>query len=524
MAVPTGASTGNVVVTVSGEASNGENFIVSPVISNLSPISGAAGESITITGTNFGAGQGTSTVTFNTTAASVTSWSATSIVVKVPAAATTGNVVVTVSGVASNGVAFTVSAAGLSITNLSPMNGPIGTVVTITGTDFGSLVGSVAFNTTTATVTSWSATSITVTVPSGATSGNVVVTAGGVPTNGVNFTVLPYALPSQAQVLTAIETVNNYWIANNAAGNSDWTQATYFTGDLAAYDATGQQSYLTFAQSWASEHSYSLDGGNTTNYANYQAAGQVYIRLYQLSNQSSDLSGITESVNGMVNSSVDNEWTWIDAINMSMPDFAELGSIDNNTNYYNKMYSLYNYTKSLSGLGLYDSANGLWWENSTYANTSTYWSRGNGWVFAAHAKILSVLPKSDPHYAEYLSTFTTMAAALAKCQQPGGYWNSDLGQTTDYPGPESSGTSFFLYGLAWGLNNGILDQNTYLPIVEQAWTFLANTAIQPSGLLGYVQPTGSAPGPTTATTTEDFGVGAFLLAARQMALLTQPPN
>ncbi|MGD0460840.1 MAG: glycoside hydrolase family 88 protein, partial [Terriglobia bacterium] len=362
-----------------------------------------------------------------------------------------------------------------------------------------------------------------VAVPAGGTSGNVVVTAGQVASNSVNFTVLPLQFPSQAQVLAAIENVNNYWISNNAAGNSNWDQATYFAGDLAAYDATGQANYLSFAQSWATENSYSLTGGNTTTWPDYQAAGQVYIRLYQLSNNSSDLSGITESINGMVNSTVDNEWTWIDAINMSMPDFAELGSIDNNTNYYTTMYALYSYAKYT--LGLYDPTTGLWWENSTYANTSTYWSRGNGWVFAAHAKVLSVLPTSDPHYAEYLSTFITMAQALAARQQPGGYWNSDLGGT-DYAGPESSGTSFFLYGLAWGLNNGILDQNTYLPVVEKAWNFLANTAIQPSGLLGYVQQStaSNGPGPTSATTTFNYGVGAFLLAGRQMALLTVLPN
>ena len=346
--------------------------------------------------------------------------------------------------------------------------------------------------------------------------------------NAYTYVSDPLQLPSQAQVLGAIENVNNFWIPNNNSivfpgetpGNSDWDQATYFAGDLAAYDATGQANYLSFAQSWASQNNYSLLGGNTTTWPDYQAAGQVYIRLYQLSNTSSDLSGITESINGMVNSTVDNEWTWVDAINMSMPNFAELGSIYNNTNYFTKMYTLYSYAKY--SLGLYDSTTGLWWRDSTYVNTSTFWSRGDGWVFAAHAKVLSVLPKSDPHYAEYLSTFTTMAQALAARQQPGGYWNSDLGGT-DYAGPESSGTSFFLYGLAWGLNNGILDQNTYLPVVEKAWNFFANTAIQPSGLLGYVQPSPACncPGPTSATTTYDYGVGAFLLAGRQMALLTQ---
>ncbi|MGD0224683.1 MAG: glycoside hydrolase family 88 protein [Terriglobia bacterium] len=422
-------------------------------------------------------------------------------------------VIVPIIGAGDDPVAPTVS-------SLSPNSGPIGTAVTITGTNFGAAQGAVSFNGTAALVTRWSASSILVAVPTGATSGNIVVKAGGVRTNGVNFTVLPSALPTATQVVTAIENVNNYWIANNAPGNADWTEATYFTGDLAAYDATGQSNYLTFAQTWATNNSYSLSGSacgegpgeNTTNYPNCQAAGQVYIRWYQLSNQSSDLSGIPER--GMVNSTVDKEWAWIDAINMSAPNSAELGSIDKT------MYALYYSTKYTSGL--YDSTTGLWWENSTYVNTSTYWSRGNGWVFAALAKILSVLPKSDPHYQEYFSTFTTMARALAAHQQPGGYWNSDLGGT-DYAGPESSGTSFFLYGFAWGLNNGILDQNTYLPVVQNAWNFLANTAIQtsPPGLLGYVQPPDGAPGPTTATTTEDFGVGAFLLAARQMQLLVQ---
>jgi rhamnogalacturonyl hydrolase YesR len=339
----------------------------------------------------------------------------------------------------------------------------------------------------------------------------------GASSNAANFTAPLLTMPSQAQVLAAIERVNDYWIANNAPGYSDWTQATYFNGDLAAYDVTGQLNYLSFAQSWASEHHYSLNGGINTTYANSQAAGEVYIRLYELHKNPWYISAITQSINAVVNGTVDNEWTSIDAISMSMPDFAELGPIYNKTTYYAKMYALYSHTKY--SLGLFDSEKNLWWESSTYAHTSTYWSRGNGWVFAAHAKVLSVLPTSDPHYAEYLATFKSMAAALAACQQPGGYWNSDLGGT-DNAGPESSGTSFFLYGIAWGLNNGILDQATYLPVAENAWNFLANTAVQPSGLLGYVQPTGSGPGPTTATTTEDFGVGAFLLAARQMELLT----
>jgi len=146
--------------------------------------------SVTITGTNFGATQGTSTVKFNGTTATPTSWSATNIGVPVPSGATTGNVVVTVGGVASNGVNFTVVATA-SITSLNPTSGAVGASVTISGTNFGATQGTstVTLNGTTATPTSWGVTSVVVPVPSGATTGNVVVTVGGAASNGVNFTV-----------------------------------------------------------------------------------------------------------------------------------------------------------------------------------------------------------------------------------------------------------------------------------------------------------------------------------------------
>jgi RHS repeat-associated protein len=193
--VPTGATTGNVVVTVSGASSNGVSFTVlaTPTLTSLSPTSGAVGASVTITGTNFGSTQGTGGVKFNGTAAtSITSWSSTSIVAVVPTGATTGNVVVTASGVGTNGVSFTVLATP-TLTSLSPTSGAVGASVTITGTNFGSTqgTGGVKFNGTAASsITSWSSTSIVAAVPTGATTGNVVVTASGVSTNGVSFTVL----------------------------------------------------------------------------------------------------------------------------------------------------------------------------------------------------------------------------------------------------------------------------------------------------------------------------------------------
>jgi len=187
--VPSYATTGNVVVTVGGQPSVGALFTVTPWISSLSLNSGPVFTAVTINGYTFGASQGTSTVTFNDTGASVTSWSATSIGVTVPSGATAGNVVVTVGGQPSNGKPFAVTPW---VSGLLPNSGPVGTPVTINGYTFGSSQGgsTVAFNGTPASASHWSSTSITATVPNGATSGNVVVTVGGYASEaGINFNV-----------------------------------------------------------------------------------------------------------------------------------------------------------------------------------------------------------------------------------------------------------------------------------------------------------------------------------------------
>jgi RHS repeat-associated protein len=159
--------------------------------SGLTTHSGTIGEALQVNGGGFGASQGNSTVTFGGTPATVNNWTANSLYTTVPSGATTGNLVVTVGGLASNGYSFTVTGPSPSITSLSPNSGPVGTSVTITGTNFGDSQGTstVTFSGTAATPTSWSATSIVAPVPSGAITGNVLVTVSGVASNGVSFTV-----------------------------------------------------------------------------------------------------------------------------------------------------------------------------------------------------------------------------------------------------------------------------------------------------------------------------------------------
>ena len=280
--VPSGATTGNVVVTVGGVASNGLTFAVgtAPSITSLSPVSGPTGTLVTITGTNFGSSQGSSTVTFNGAAAVPTSWSATSIAAPVPSGATTGNVVVTVGGVASKGLTFTVATTP-SITSLSPISGPTGTLVTITGANFGSTQGSstVTFNGAAAVPTSWSATSIVAPVPSGATTGNVVVTVGGMASNGVSFTVAAamraITLAQTASLDAGITTTASLaFKSNNTAGNwigvvvrSGMSSSQVFTvtdSNGNTYRKAAQIGFKTSAVSLAIYYAENIHGGANT--------------------------------------------------------------------------------------------------------------------------------------------------------------------------------------------------------------------------------------------------------------------
>jgi hypothetical protein len=217
-------SNGNHVLTAlatdtSGNAATSASVTVSvnnttsaPSITSLNPTSGLVGLVITVSGADFGAAQGTSTVKFNGTTATPTTWSATSVVVPVPAGATTGNVVVTVGSTASNGVSFTVTAPAPSITSLNPIIGLVGASVTITGVNFGATQGTstVKFNGTTATATSWGAASVVVLVPAGASTGNVVVTVGAATSNGLGFSI---AGDTIAPVVTITAPANNSKVA-----------------------------------------------------------------------------------------------------------------------------------------------------------------------------------------------------------------------------------------------------------------------------------------------------------------------
>jgi rhamnogalacturonyl hydrolase YesR len=143
-------------------------------------------------------------------------------------------------------------------------------------------------------------------------------------------------------------------------------------------------------------------------------------------------------------------------------------------------------------------------------------------VYAALARVLDIIPADEDHRAEYLADFCDMSEALRKCQREDGFWNVSLHDPTHFGGKESSGTSLFVYGMAWGINNGILDRKTYLPVLSKAWNALEKEAVHDNGFLGWVQGTGKEPKDSQPVTYdkipdfEDFGIGCFLLGASEM--------
>jgi unsaturated rhamnogalacturonyl hydrolase len=188
-----------------------------------------------------------------------------------------------------------------------------------------------------------------------------------------------------------------------------------------------------------------------------------------------------------------------------------------------------------------DLANRLWWKTTDYLYDTSehlyfrdsrffdrrepngkkvFWSRGNGWVFAGLARVLQELPADYPDRARYVTLFRQMAEKIAALQGADGYWRASLLDPDSRPNPETSGTGFFVYGLAWGINQGLLDRARYEPAVTRGWSALVK-AVHPDGMLGWVQRIGDQPGATTADTTEVYGVGALLLAGSEVHTLAK---
>ena len=208
-------------------------------------------------------------------------------------------------------------------------------------------------------------------------------------------------------------------------------------------------------------------------------------------------------------------WSWCDALFMAPAVYTRLYTLTGNRKYMifadTEFKATYNH--------LYDKKEKLFFRDSRYFNQKeangqkVFWGRGNGWVIGGLAEILKTLPADDSEYRPfYLQLFKEISERLAGLQNKDGFWHASLLDPASYPSPETSATGFIVYGLAYGVNQGYLPADKYLPVIEKGWAALCS-AVESDGKLGWVQPVGADPRKVTKEMTELYGTGAFLMAA-----------
>lgn len=353
-------------------------------------------------------------------------------------------------------------------------------------------------------------------------------------------TLFAQKIPSQPKILKVLKQTNAYFMnkwpdagksifTNKERPSNIWTRAVYYEGLMALHQIKPNQAYYDYAVQWGEKHKWGLRNGIQTRNGDDQACGQTYIDLYNIDPKPERIKDIKASMDLMIKSGKVDDWTWIDALQMAMPVFAKLGVLTKDDTYYEYMYKMYMHTKNVEGGGLYNAKDGLWWRDKDFVppykepnGKDCYWSRGNGWVVAALVKVLEIMPQNAPHRDEYLKTYHEMIKALVPLQREDGFWNVSLADPTHFGGKETSGTALFVYGMAWGVNKGILDKAVYKPIIAKAWNGMTKEAVQKTGFIGYMQGTGKEPKdgqPVSYTSMpdfEDYGLGCFLLAGTEV--------
>ena len=348
-------------------------------------------------------------------------------------------------------------------------------------------------------------------------------------------------LPDRKETLETLIKVNNYFMKKYAdyrtpsyngiiRPSNIWTRGAYYEGLMALHSVFPREEYYDYAYQWADYHKWGMRNGNTTRNADDQCCGQVYIELYNICPDPEMIKNIKVNIDMVVNTPQVNDWWWVDAIQMAMPIYAKLGKLTGERKYTDKMWELYSYTRNeYAKNGLFNPKDGLWWRDHDFVppykepnGEDCYWSRGNGWAYAALVRVLEEIPADEVHRTDYVNDFLAMSKAIKKCQRKDGFWNVSLHDETNFGGKETSGTALFVYGMAWGVRNGLLDKKEYLPVLLKAWNAMVQDAVHPDGCLGYVQGTGKEPKDGQPVTYdkipdfEDYGIGCFLLAGTEV--------
>nr|AGS53627.1 glycosyl hydrolase family 88 [uncultured bacterium contig00074] len=313
--------------------------------------------------------------------------------------------------------------------------------------------------------------------------------------------------------------------------DTNWTIAAWYTGVFSLYEQTKDQRYLEPLMALEGTTGWKL--GNKPFFGDDQAIAQIYCDLYRTVEQKPEMiahfKAVVDEQIAMPDPGLGphkselyskGAWTWCDCLFMAPPAWARLALVTGESKYLDAMNEKYWKTYDY----LYDKDEKLFFRDDSFFDMrepngkKVFWSRGNGWVMAGLARIMDVLPEDYYNRPKYEYLFREMAGRIKELQQPDGLWRASLLDPGSYPGGETSGSGFYTYALAWGVNNGLLDSKTYLPTVARAWKAL-NKNVNADGKLGWAQPIGGSPKLLKADDSEVYAVGAYLLAGREILKL-----
>lgn len=307
----------------------------------------------------------------------------------------------------------------------------------------------------------------------------------------------------------------------------DWTNGAFYAGVFAAWETTGSKKI--WKNMIAMGDSNQWKAGPRLTHADDYAIGQTYIDLYRVTKDEKMIEPFRARVDEFMQAPYKTgelnpiTWWWCDALFMAPPAMVKLGVTVKDDKYLEYSDKLFRETYDL----LYDKEEDLFARDMKYQTTwkepifeangkKIFWSRGNGWVMGGLVRVLEELPADHATRSFYENLYKEMAARIAGLQQEDGLWRASLLDPESYPGGEASGSGFYAYAFAWGINHGMLDRETYLPVVRKAWVGLT-TLIQPDGHIGWCQPVGADPRKNfNADSWEVYGTGAFLLAGSEV--------
>jgi rhamnogalacturonyl hydrolase YesR len=305
--------------------------------------------------------------------------------------------------------------------------------------------------------------------------------------------------------------------------NRQWTFAALYDGLLAASKATGDPKYSNAVLKFSEKEQWLLIDDRFPH-ADDQALGKAYLDLYLADPKSSRkavrMANTKEIMDRLVARPDDPSkllWWWCDALYMAPPVLSRMYVITGDKKYLDYM----DHEWWLTSKTLYNDANHLYFRDERYLNQKQanskplFWSRGNGWVLGGLVKVLEIMPKDYPSRAQYVEQFKQMAEEVKNIQSPDGLWRSGLLDPDSYELPEVSGSAFFTYAIAYGINEHILDRATYLPVIEKSWKGMLSH-IYADGRLGSIQPIDGQPGKFKPSASYVYGVGGFLQAGYEL--------